>query len=129
GVVEAVNPGGIDRHRPFRVDVFVELLAGREVVHQLDATDLDHAVAVPRVEASGLGIEDDFAHGADSPGILHRFGVRYKAIPFTICSTRPIGLDAPRAILLTISLLKAMSRPQSIAKLFVERENHELSRP
>ena len=62
GVVEAVDAGGVDRHRPLGVEVAVEPLAGRDVVEELDRADLDDAVAGGRVEARGFGVEDDFAH-------------------------------------------------------------------
>ncbi len=43
------------------VDVFVEVPAGRDVVDQLDAADLDHAVPGQRTEAGGFGVDDDLA--------------------------------------------------------------------
>ena len=65
-VVEAVHPGRLDRHRPLGIEVAVEGLAGRDVVEQLDAADLDDPVAVGRVEAGGFGVEDDLAHIRES---------------------------------------------------------------
>ena len=44
------------------IDVAVEHTAGRHVVHQLDAGDLDDAMAVVGIEAGGLGVEHDLAH-------------------------------------------------------------------
>src|ERR1700746_1749689 len=38
-------------------------LAGRHAVENLDTADFDQPVAAQRVEASGFGIENDFAHG------------------------------------------------------------------
>jgi hypothetical protein len=43
----------------------VEGAAGRDVIDELDGGDLDEAIAFPRVEPGGLGIENDLAH--DSP--------------------------------------------------------------
>jgi hypothetical protein len=40
----------------------VEGHAGRNAVEQLDAADLDHPMTLERIEAGGLGVEDDFAH-------------------------------------------------------------------
>ena len=51
---------------PLGRDVDVKVSASRKAVHQLDRADLDHAVAVTSVQAGGLGIEDDVAHGSRS---------------------------------------------------------------
>ena len=51
GVVEAVHAGGLDRHRPLRVEIGVEVPARRDVVDELDGADLDDAVAVERRRA------------------------------------------------------------------------------
>ena len=40
--------------------------AGRDAIEELDAADLDHAVAVERVEPGRLGVEDDLAQ-IDAP--------------------------------------------------------------
>ena len=74
GVVEAMHLHGIDRVRPLGIEVAVEAPPGRDVVDQLDAADLDDAVAGFRVEAGSLGIEDDFAHdsGRNGKGIGRR---------------------------------------------------------
>ncbi len=45
GVVEAVDARRLDRHRPLRVEIGVEMPAGRDVVDELDGADLDDAVA------------------------------------------------------------------------------------
>ena len=50
------------RHLPLGIDVSVVRRAGRDVVDQLDAADLDDTVAALRVETGGFGVEDDFAH-------------------------------------------------------------------
>ena len=47
-VAQAVHPKGLLGHRPFGIEVEVEVLAGRDVVDQFDAADLDHAVAGER---------------------------------------------------------------------------------
>ena len=39
---------------------------GLAAVDELDAADLDHPVAARRVEAGGLGVEDDLAHRPSS---------------------------------------------------------------
>ena len=47
---------------PLRVDVEVQRPTGEPAVHQLDAADLDDAVARFGAEAGGLGVEEDLAH-------------------------------------------------------------------
>ena len=61
-VGEAVNVLRPGRHDHFRIEVGVERLAGGHGVHELDAAHLDHAMAGQRIEAGGLGVENDFAH-------------------------------------------------------------------
>src|SRR5665213_4631070 len=61
-VAEPVNRLGARRHLAFGVDVAMEELAGRQVIEQLDAGDLDDAMAVGRIEAGGFGVEHDLAH-------------------------------------------------------------------
>ena len=48
----------------------MEVVAGRQVVEKLHRADLDDAVALGRVEAGGLGVEDDLAGHAR---VLTRF--------------------------------------------------------
>ena len=55
------------RHVALGIDVAVEFAPGRDVVHQLDAGDLDDAMAVIRVEPGGFGIDHDLAHRLPSP--------------------------------------------------------------
>ena len=62
-VGQPVDRFGLARHRPLGIEISVEVAAGLDPVEDLDAADLDHAVAAGRVEPGGLGIEDDFAHG------------------------------------------------------------------
>ena len=51
------------------VDVELDRAAGGAPVDDLDARELDDAVALLRVEAGGFGVEDDLAHsGFDSGG-------------------------------------------------------------
>jgi hypothetical protein len=47
---------------PLGVDVAVEVVAGQLAVEDLDAADLDDAVAGTRIQACGFGIEDDLAY-------------------------------------------------------------------
>ena len=69
GLGEAVDVECALRHRALRVDVGVEGAPGRELVDELDAADLDDAVARGRIGAGGLGVEDDLAHAsASGPG-------------------------------------------------------------
>jgi hypothetical protein len=63
GVGEAMDLEGALGHRPLGVDVLMEGAAGRAIVDQLDAADLDDAVAAIGFDAGGLGIEDDLTHG------------------------------------------------------------------
>ena len=57
-----MNGEGFRRHAAFRVEIAMECLARRNAVDELDAADLDQAVAVKRIEACGLRVEHDFAH-------------------------------------------------------------------
>ena len=52
---------------PFRIQSEVHGAARRPTVDQLQRGDLDDAVALPRIEARGFGVDDDLAHG-DRPG-------------------------------------------------------------
>ena len=69
GVGQAVDPEGPFRHRPLGIDVDVEAAAARAVIDQLDAADLDDAVAGMGFDAGGLGIEDDFSQCLRGVGI------------------------------------------------------------
>jgi len=51
------------RHIAFGIEVAVEGAAGWKAIDQLDAADLDQAVARVGVEPRGLGVEYDLAHG------------------------------------------------------------------
>ena len=45
-----------------RIQVVVKIVAGEPAVHQFDATDLNHAMAMRRVKASRFGIQNDLPH-------------------------------------------------------------------
>jgi hypothetical protein len=55
-----------------RVEVFVEGAPGGPALDQLDAADLDHAVALLPFKAGGFGVEDDVAHGLQVPRVVVR---------------------------------------------------------
>ena len=59
---DAVHRERFLRHVALGIDVAVEFAPGRDVVHQLDAGDLDDAMPVIRVEPGGFGVEHDLAH-------------------------------------------------------------------
>ena len=59
---EAVHALGFDRHVAFGIEIELHGAAGGKMIHQLDAADLDDAVAVARLEARGFGVENDFTH-------------------------------------------------------------------
>ena len=61
-VGQAVHFLRLFRHRAFGVVVAVKAFPRLDPVHQLDAADLHHPVALGRVEAGRFGIEDNFAH-------------------------------------------------------------------
>ena len=67
---EPVDGLGIARHLALGIEVSVEVAAGFDAVEDLDAADLDHAVAALGIDAGGFGVEHDLAHGSclpDSP--------------------------------------------------------------
>jgi hypothetical protein len=51
-------------HRALGAQVAVERVASWATVDTLNRPNLDDAVAVQRVQAGSLGIDDDFTHGA-----------------------------------------------------------------
>src|SRR3954465_4384281 len=59
---QAMHGKRFGRHVALGIDVAVKSLAGRHPVVDLDAADLDQAVAAQGIEAGGFGIENDFAH-------------------------------------------------------------------
>ena len=72
---QAVHLLRVGRHVALGIEVAVEEAAGRHVVEQLERADLDHPVAVGRLEPGGLGIDHDLAHQVSraprrDPGLL-----------------------------------------------------------
>lgn len=66
---EPMNGKSLGRHVALRVDIGVKDAARRHMVEKLDRADLDDTVALHRIEAGGLGIENDLTHcGARSVG-------------------------------------------------------------
>lgn len=63
-VGEAVHSLRGSRHRALRIEIGVEALAGGNSIDEFDAADFDETVPVQRVQTSGFGIEDNFAHSA-----------------------------------------------------------------
>ena len=59
---EPVHLEGGLRHVAFRIEIAMERLAGWKAVDQLDTADLDHPIALQRIEAGGFGVEHDLAH-------------------------------------------------------------------
>ena len=53
---------GVGRHAALGVEIALEGAAGRQVVEQFDATDLDNPVAGGRIETRRLGIDNDLTH-------------------------------------------------------------------
>ena len=65
---DAVDALGVGVHvATVRIDEAVKLLAGRDAVQQLDAADLDQAVAIAGIKARRLGVEHDLAQHASAP--------------------------------------------------------------
>ena len=58
----AVHFGRAEVDLALGVEVAVHVAAGRPPVDELERRELDDAVALLRVEAGGLGVEDDLAH-------------------------------------------------------------------
>ena len=77
GAREAMHPLGVRVDVAFRIDVAVEVAAGRQVVAQLHTGDLDDPVASLRLEAGGLGVEDDFARHLDVTSPASRAHARH----------------------------------------------------
>ena len=74
---EAMDRERLGRHGALGIDVAVKGVAGREAVVELDATDLDQAIALIRIEPGGLGVEHDLAH--QIPAVLVFRHARHKA--------------------------------------------------
>ncbi|MNL18151.1 hypothetical protein D3C87_1392830 [compost metagenome] len=60
-VGDAVNANGVRGDQALGIDQAVKGPPGRQQVVDLDAADLDQTVARLGVEASGFGVENDFA--------------------------------------------------------------------
>ena len=58
---EAMDAKRLLGHLPLGIEVAMEILAGRDVVDEFDAADLDDTIAGQRIEAGGFGVEDDFS--------------------------------------------------------------------
>ena len=58
---EAVHGDGVRMDIALGIEIAVELAAGWDAVDDLDAAELDQAIAAGRVEARGLGVEHDLA--------------------------------------------------------------------
>ena len=82
---EPVHGKRLLRHVALGIDVAVEFAPGRDVVHQLDAGDLDDAVPVCRVEPGRLGVDHDLAHRLPSSAPVPRTSAG--AAPFACRST------------------------------------------
>ena len=82
------------------VQVGMEFAPGAPALHQLDATDLDHAVAALDFEAGGFGVEDDLAHrglGIESRGLrVEDCGIAGKRLDETSGGTRTSPCAATR---------------------------------
>jgi hypothetical protein len=59
---EPVHRIGVLRHIALGIDVAMEDAAGRHVIDELDAADLDDAMPVIGIESRRLGVEHDLAH-------------------------------------------------------------------
>jgi hypothetical protein len=66
---QTMHPECLFRHIPFRVDVFMEYLAGRQLVDQLDAADFHQPVAGGGIKAGGFGVEHNLAMAGLGLGI------------------------------------------------------------
>ncbi len=64
---QPVHGDRFHRHVALRIDEAVELAPRGDAVQELDAADLDQAVAAVGIEAGGLGVEHDLAHGIVIP--------------------------------------------------------------
>ncbi len=62
-------------HLALGIDVSVKFSTGRNMMNEFDASDLDDAMSLPRIETSRFGIQNDFAHHPLlSPGLRTRVG-------------------------------------------------------
>jgi hypothetical protein len=63
---EAMDFDSLRRHLALGIDIAVECPSGRHMIEQLDAADLDDAMAARWIEPGGFGVENDLAHGGQS---------------------------------------------------------------
>ena len=75
---QAVHGLRFARHVALGIDVALERAAGRQVIDQLDAGDLDEAVAGVGIEAGRFGIENDLARRHKPPGRLCESTLSYR---------------------------------------------------
>src|SRR6185312_11446675 len=61
---EPVHIKGRLRHVALGIEKAMPHSPARDTVDELETSDLDHSVAVRRIEARGFGIDDDFAQRA-----------------------------------------------------------------
>ncbi len=62
-VGDAMNIEGALFHVTIGPQVAMKIVAGGPPLHQFDAADLDDAMALAGLQASGFSIEDDLTHG------------------------------------------------------------------
>src|SRR4051812_38029848 len=55
----------LKRHVALGIEVRVEMTSGLNAIENLDAADLDHAIAAGGVQPGGFSVEDDLAHKAN----------------------------------------------------------------
>ena len=67
-----MHPRCLRRDVALRIDQGMKMAAGRQVVDQLQRRDLDQPVAIQRVQAGGLGIEQHRADHGRSPLMKRR---------------------------------------------------------
>src|SRR5262249_20874623 len=60
---QSVHCEGLRRHLALGVDVAVKGLSRRHAVEQFDAADLHQPIASQGIEACGMGVQNDVAHG------------------------------------------------------------------
>ena len=69
GGAQPVHAERLLGHVALGIEVAVEGAAGRQMVDQLQGRHLHQAVALLRVEAGGLGVQDDLAQHARTPAL------------------------------------------------------------
>ena len=71
-LAQAVNRHRLGRHAALGIEIAMKSLARRYAVDQLDAADLDQAMALERIKPRRFGIEHDFAHDFPSMELFGR---------------------------------------------------------